>query len=211
MADGPDITLYRGIATRAVSTLWMLEELGVAYRSVIIDRKAPRTPEFLAINPTGMVPALTDGAAVVTEGPAICLYLADLYGSGTLAPRIDDPRRGAYLSWLVYATAQIEPARRLPSGGATETRGHWGGGWQTLDAVVTRLDGALRNQPWLLGDDFTAADVMVGATIVVSLVTGELPAHPTLVAYNARIAARPAFQCAGALNWPADLFPPRGE
>jgi glutathione S-transferase len=210
MADGPDITLYRGIATRAVAALWMLEELGVAYRSVIIDRKLPSSAEFLAINPTGMVPALADGAAVVTEGPAICLYLADRYGYGTLAPRIDDPRRGAFLSWLVYATAQIEPARRLPSGGATDAPGHWGGGWQDLGAVVDRLDGALKNRPWLLGDDFTAADVMVGATIAVSLVTGELPAHPTLVAYNTRIAFRPAFQRAGALNWPADLYPPKG-
>jgi glutathione S-transferase len=188
----------------------MLEELGVAYRSVIVDLKAPRTAAFLALNPTGMVPVLTDGAAVVTEGPAICLYLADRYGYGTLVPRIDDPRRGPLLSWLVYATAQIEPARRAPAGGSTDIPGQWGGGWPTLDAVVARLDMALKDRPWLLGDDFTAADVMVGATVAVSLVTGELPPHPTLVAYNARVAARPAFQRAGALNWPADLFPPKG-
>lgn len=206
----PDITLYRDLASRAISTLWMLEELGMPYRSEILDRKQPRTPAFLAINPTGLVPTLTDGEVVVTEGPAICLYLADRYAAGTLAPRLDDPRRGAFLSWLVYATAQIEPARRLPSGGATDVPGQWGGGWQSLEAVIARLDLALKDQPWLLGEAFTAADVMVGATVAVSLVTGEIPAHPTLVAYNDRIAARPAFQRAGALNWPADLFPPKG-
>src|SRR5882672_5223577 len=105
------LVLYRSPATRSFTALWMLEELGVAYRSEIVSRGAAAAPDYLDLNPAGMVPTLVDGETVVRECPAICIYLADRYGYGGLAPRIEEAERGPYLTWLVYATAQLEPAR----------------------------------------------------------------------------------------------------
>lgn len=197
----PDITLHRAPATRAFAVLWMLEELGVPYRSQLVDYRRP-TPDFLALNPSGQVPVLVDGATVITEVPAICLYLADRYSAGVLAPLFDDSRRGPFLAWLVYATAQLEPARRMPEGGKTDKAGNWGGGWAPLADVIARLADAVRDRPYLLGDTFTAADLVIGATLAMSFVTHEIPADPALVAYSARLGERPAAQRAGALNWP---------
>src|SRR5436190_11720599 len=107
-----DIVLYGSIHSRTFTARWILEELGLPYRVVDIDiRKGwQKRPEFLAINPMGKAPAITDDGVVVTETPAICLYLADRYGVGRLAPPLDDPRRGPYLRWAVFATAVLEPA-----------------------------------------------------------------------------------------------------
>lgn len=111
-----DLVLYRGVATRSFTALWMLEELGVAYRTELIDWRPakPRPEAYLRLNPTGEVPTLTDGEAVVRETPAICLYLSDRHGYGTLAPRIEEPLRGAYLSWMVWSTAALDPRGRRP-------------------------------------------------------------------------------------------------
>ena len=93
--------LYRRIASRAFPVLWMLEELGLAYVDANLGRPGgPRPPQLLEVSPTGVTPALADGAARVTEAPAICLYLADRYGYGALAPRIEEPERGRYLQWM---------------------------------------------------------------------------------------------------------------
>lgn len=194
----PGLTLYRAPATRSFTALWMLEELGVAYRSEVVDRSSP---EYLKLNPSGMVPTLVDGEAVVREAPAICIYLADRYGYGELAPEIEDPARGAYLSWLVYATAQLEPAQATAGAAIPSSPGMWGPGWQALPDVVRVLAEALAGGPYLLGRRFTAADVMIGSAITMRLHTKELPAEPALVAYAARLGERPACQRAGGVNW----------
>ena len=100
----PDITLYFSPASRSFTARWMLEEIGVPYRVETIDiRKGDqKRPDYLRLNPMGKVPALTDGDVVVTENPAICMYLADRYAYGTLAPKIDASERGAYLRWMVF-------------------------------------------------------------------------------------------------------------
>jgi glutathione S-transferase len=120
----PDITIYFCKRTRAFVPRWLLEELGVPYRvkPIRLDRREHKAAWFRRINPMGKVPALTDGEAVVSETPAICLLLADRYGMGTLAPTIDDPARGAYLRWMVFATAVFEPAVYLDEPQVAEVR-----------------------------------------------------------------------------------------
>ena len=107
-----DITLYFARASRAFVPLWLLEELDLPYRlkRLNLNRGDQKTRPYVALNPMGKVPTLTDGEAVVTENPAICLYLAVRYGYGTLAPRIEAPERAAYLRWTVFATAVAEPS-----------------------------------------------------------------------------------------------------
>src|SRR4051812_44419232 len=105
------ITLYHHPFSRAAGTLWALEEVDQPYELSFVDimKGGQKAPEILAINPMGKLPTLTDGDVVVAEAAAIALYLADRYASGTLAPALDDPRRGTYLRWSFYAPSVIEP------------------------------------------------------------------------------------------------------
>jgi glutathione S-transferase len=201
-----ELVLYRRIASRAFSALWMLEELGVAYRDEAFAPSDPRPAALYEVSPSGLMPAIADGEARVTEAPAICLYLADKYGYGTLAPRIEDPARGRYLQWTVYATAVLEPARELQLTTITRTRNDYGVGWPKFEAVAEHVATVLEAGPWLLGERFTAADVMLGSVVSISLFCGTIPALPALVAYNERLSARPANQRAQKLNWPPELF-----
>jgi len=203
-----DITLYRSIASRSITALWMLEELGLAYRMETFDvaKGETRSAAYLALNPHGAVPMIVDGDVKVTEAPAICLYLADRYGMGSLAPRLDEAARGPYLSWTVWATAVLEPASTLGGLKIEVRRGNWGFGFVDLDETLTVLKGALAESDYLAGGRFTAADVMVGAVIAMRLHTGQLPREDWLVAYHDRLAARAAFGKAMAINWPPDLF-----
>ena len=127
MAAKRGITLYHSPASRAFIPYWLLEELGVPFDVVTVDiaKGDQKTPDYLAINPSGKVPALADGEAVISETPAIGIYLADRYGYGGLAPRIEDPRRGEYLRWMVYSQTVLDPVAELHArsldlpGGAT--------------------------------------------------------------------------------------------
>jgi len=205
----PDLVLYRSIASRSVVPLWLLEELGLAYRLETFDiqKGETRSPKYLALNPHGRVPMLVDGEIKVTETAAICLYLADRYGYGTLAPKLEEAARGPYMSWSVWATAALEPAsamhgREIPP----KHPGAWHFGFGTLEQELEALRTAIEPGPWLLGERFTAADVMVGAVVAMRLFAGELPRHPWLVAYGERCRTRPAFQRAEQVNWPPELF-----
>ena len=112
MGTASDLTLYGTIASRTFTARWMLGELDLdyAFETVDIRKGDQKRPEYLALNPMGKVPTLRDGGVVVTESVAICLYLADRYGYGTLAPRVEDPARGTYLRWAVFAGTVLEPA-----------------------------------------------------------------------------------------------------
>jgi glutathione S-transferase len=204
-----EIVLYRALASRGIVVLWMLEELGLSYRSEMVRMGAGAgTPELLKVNPAGRSPTLVDGDVVVSESPAICIYLADRYGYGTLAPKIEDPRRGAYLKWMVYATAVLEPARELQASTIVPPKFAWGVGWPELPVIVRELVGALEGRDYLLGEAFTACDVMLGSVLSTSLYCKLVPAEPVLTAYVERLNKRPAFERAGRLNWPPELFPP---
>jgi glutathione S-transferase len=187
----------------------MLEELGVPYRSEMRDikDKQNRSPEYLAINPDGMVPMIDDGGVRVTECPAICLYLADRYGYGTLAPRIEEPERGPYLKWTVYATAQLEPSKATRNlERSTYSAQGWGGGWNVFPDVLAGIEGALEGRQFLLGARFSAADVMLGSTLAMGAVAREYEPAPETAAYIARLRARPACERAADLTWPPEVF-----
>jgi glutathione S-transferase len=186
-----EIVLYRSVASRSFAAIWMLEELGAPYRMETVDIRsgAQKAPDYLRLNPMGKVPTLVVGDSVVTEVPAICLFLADRYGYGGLAPRIDDPDRAAYLRWMVFSTAVLEPAVIIHELKLEAPSHH--AGWGGYDDAVRTLVGLLDGRDYVLGD---------------GLFTKQLPEDPALVAYNARLSARPAHAKAVATNWPPELF-----
>jgi glutathione S-transferase len=201
-----ELVLYRAPATRSLSALWLLEELGVRYRMETVKMQSP---QYLAVNPRGWVPMIVDGETRVTETPAICLYLADRYGLGTLAPKLEDPARGPYMSWTVWATAVLEPASALDGHDIPPKRpGAWHFGFGSLARELEVLREALAagGDAWLLGDRFTAADVMVGTVVGIRLFTAELPRESWLVAYADRCEARQAYRRAADINWPPAEF-----
>lgn len=205
-----EIVLYRSIASRSVTALWLLEELGVPYRMETRDLRAGEThdPAYLKLNPFGRVPTVVIGDQVVRENPAICLLLADRYGYGTLAPRLEDPARGPYMSWTVWATSALEPASSLDGHDIPPKRpGAWHFGFGKLERELEVLEAALdAGAGYVAGGRFTAADVMVGSVVAMRLFTSEIPRRPALVDYAERLGARPAYQKAGAINWPPAEF-----
>jgi len=181
--------------TRAARAMWMLEEAGVYYERVLVDirdPKAPRDPDFLAASPLGKVPALADGEVRMADSAAICLYVADRYAAGRLAPEIDHPDRGRFLWWMFFSPGAIEPAMAEKAGGWTANPGSHG--WGSFDAVMRTFEQGLEPGPWLLGDRFTAADVMMGSSAVFLRLFKMLPESPVLEAYADRCLARPAYQ-----------------
>lgn len=194
------IVLYHHPFSRAASVIWMLEEVGVEHelRFVDIMKGAQKSPEIVALNPMGKLPVLTDGAAVVTESAAIGLYLADRYSSGKLAPRFDDPARGTYLRWSLFAPSVIEP------GSMAKVQG-WSfkptaAGWGAHEEMVAAIESAVTDRQFILGDTFSMADVIFGGTLRFMLMFKLLEPTPLLTAYTERLAARPAFKRAEERN-----------
>jgi len=189
------VTLYHAPNTRSSGALILLEELGAPYDLHWINMKAgeQRKPAYLAINPLGKVPAVTHGAALVTEQVAIYIFLADLFPQAGLAPALTDPLRGPYLRWLVYYGSAFEPAaidkalKREPAPLAMSPYG-------TFEAVIDTLAAQLNGGPYLLGERFTAADVLWGTALNWMIGFKIVPARPEFTAYVARITARPAFK-----------------
>ena len=207
MANHRGITLYHSPASRAFTAYWMLEELGVPFdvRTVDIRKGEQKLPAYLSLNPAGKVPTLTDGEVVVSENPAIAIYLADRYGYGTLAPRIDDPDRGAYLKWMVYSSAVVDPVASLHEQKIDLPGFNFSFG--AFDDMVQVLSGVLKDRDYLLGARFSAADVVLGGTLSRLLYQRVLPEEPVLLDYNGRLTAREAFHRAADATWPSHLFP----
>ncbi|MCJ2034677.1 glutathione S-transferase family protein [Methylobacterium sp. J-068] len=173
----------------------LLEELGAPHRLSVVDLKGgkARDPAYLALNPLGKVPVLRHGEALVTEQAAIYLYLADLFPKAGLAPAIGDPLRGPYLRWMVFYGSSFEPAvvdralQREPGPRAMSPYGDF-------DAVLSTIVEALTPGPYLLGERFTAADVLWGAALGWTTSFKLVPEEPAIVAYLKRVQARPAVQ-----------------
>ncbi len=194
------IVLYHHSHTRAANVVWMLEELGVPYtlEHVSLKTGGHKTPAMLAMNQMGKLPVLVDDGVVITESAAIGLYLADRYGSGTLAPALDDPARGTYLRWALFAPSVIEPGSMAKAGGWTAREGAVG--WGSHDAMIAAIESAIGAGPFLLGERFTMADVIFGGTVRFMLAFNMLEQKPVFVDYVARINARPANIAARARN-----------
>jgi glutathione S-transferase len=187
------VTLYHAPNTRSSGALILLEELHADYALHVLNIKAgeQRGAEYLAINPMGKVPALLHEGALVTEQVAIYLYLADLYPEAGLAPPIGDPLRGPYLRWMVYYAACFEPAvvdRALKREAAPSATSPYG----DYDTMLTTLTGQLSAGPCLLGERFTAADVLWGTALTWTTMFKLVPELPVIKAYIGRMGARPS-------------------
>ena len=186
------LTFYTNPMSRGRIARWMLEEIGAPYDTVVLDyATGMKAPEYLRINPMGKVPAIVHDDRVVTEGAAICAYLADVFPHAGLAPT--DAERAAYYRWMFYAAGPVEAAvtdRSLGVEVPDDKRAMVGYG--SFDAVVDTLEQAVTATPYLAGDRFTAADVYAGSQIAWGVMFGSLPKRDAFEAYIARINERPA-------------------
>jgi glutathione S-transferase len=195
-AQKPRLKLYHASPSRSSVTLWMLEELGEPFEIELLSLKNgdQRKPEYLAVNPLGKVPTLDVAGTIVSEVSAICCYLADAYPKAGLAPAVHDKLRGPYLKWLFYVPSCVEPAvldkamNRPPPPRSTA-------GWADYDTVIEVLRAATaKAAPYLLGERFTAADVVVGSSLRWLMQFKLIPELPEFVAYTDTLKKRPALQ-----------------
>jgi len=195
------ITLYYATQSRSIRALWMLEEIGQPYRRVKLDIRAedhPR-PDFLKISPLGKVPAIVDGETTVAESGAVLLYLTERFPEAGLAPPPGDPRRGRFLQWLFFAAGNIEAGFTaklqdldLP---------HSTAGWGSFDHMMEVIEQALTPGPWLLGEQFTAVDVLLGVDLYFGQEVMQIVPHsPAIDAFLDRCRERPALHRAIAID-----------
>lgn len=194
--------LYFAPQTRATRPRWMLEELEIPYELVRLDLKKGehKTPEYLKIHPLGAVPALVDGETTLIESAAILMYLADKFPEKGLAPAVGSPERGHYYQWMLYTMVNLEPpvldvfqhTVMLPEGErkpevVDAARAKW-------EKVMAPVEATLEGKTWLLGEQFTAADVLLGSITTWANFMGLLAGFPNVIAYNTRVSARPGFR-----------------
>jgi glutathione S-transferase len=196
------LTLYHASPSRSSVVRWMLEETGEPYdiQLVRLTEGDQMKPDYLAINPMGKVPALRHGEVVITEGAAICTYLADAFPQARLNVPIGDPRRGIYLKWLFFGPSCVEPAitdRAFPRA-EQPRRGMLGYG--DFDTVMEVVAKAVAKGPCLMGEQFTAADVVIGSGLRWGMMFDLVPKRPEFVDYVQRLEKRPALQRATALD-----------
>lgn len=193
MRDVRKLTLFHGINSRSAGVMLLLEELGATYELQVINLKngENRQAAYLGINPMGKVPAIRHGDALVTEQPAIFIYLADLFAEAGLAPALDDPDRGPYLRWMVYYGSCFEPAlvdramKREPAPPGMSPYGDF-------DTVQKTVNAQLEKGPHMLGKRFTALDILWGMALTWTTGFGIMPVSPPIRAYIDRFAERPA-------------------
>ena len=195
----PKVTFFHAPNSRSGGARALLEELGMPFDMHVLNFKKgeQRQTEYLAVNPMGKVPAIRHGDALITEQPAVFMYLADLYPEAGLAPPIGDPLRGPYLRWLVFYGSCFEPAvvdksmQREPAAPSTCPYGDY-------DTMLKTLTDQLEKGPYLLGDTFSAADVLWGTALNWTTTFKLVPELPVIRAYVDRVLARPAMQRAAA-------------
>jgi glutathione S-transferase len=187
------VTFYHSPNTRSSGTLMLLEELGIPFDLRVLNMKAgeQREPAYLAVNPMGKVPAIKHGDAVVTEQGAIFIYLADLFPEAGLAPAIGDPLRGPYLRWLVFYGSSFEPAlidRALGHPPARPSMVPYG----DYDTMLNTLVAQLSKGPYILGERFSAADILWGTALAWTTMFKLVPELPPIMAYVERMNGRPS-------------------
>jgi glutathione S-transferase len=189
-----DLLLYHASPSRSSIVMWMLEEIGEPYdvKLLKLSEGDQQKPDYLAINPMGKVPTLQHKGVTITEVAAICTYLADAFPQKKLNAPIGDPRRGPYLKWLFFGPGCFEPAVIDRAAPRKEEARRAMLGYGDFDTAMNTVAKAVEKGPWLLGEQFTAADVVIGSNIRWGTIFKLIPERPEFTAYSARIAARPA-------------------
>jgi len=190
------ITFYTHPLSRGRTVNWLLDELGAPYEAKVVnlEKGEQKTPQYLAVNPMGKVPAIVHRGVVVTEAAAICVYLADAFRRAGLAPALDDPQRGTYLRWFFFGASCFEYAvvDKMLERPPVERTGALGYG--TYERTLAALETALKPGPYILGERFSAVDVFVGSQIHYALQTRAIEPRPAFQQYADRCTARPAMQ-----------------
>jgi glutathione S-transferase len=202
------LMLYHAIPSRSSITRWMLEEVGEPYDIHLLNLQTGenRAPAYLAVNPMGKVPALDHDGVIITEASAICAYLADVFHRAGLNIPVGDKRRGPYLKWLFFGPSCVEPAvtdRAFPRKEEAR-RGMLGYG--DYDTVIDVLAKAVAGGPYILGEQFTAADVVIGSGLRWGMMFKLIPERKEFAGYVGRLSERPAFK--RAQDKDAALAPP---
>jgi glutathione S-transferase len=195
------ITLFHCPKSRSTRFIFLLEELGAPYRiTPVTIRRSDGTGALDPANPHphGKTPAISDDGVVVFESPAIALYLTDKFPQKRLGPAVGEPARGAYLSWLCYYTGVLEPAFMSRFMKTDVPRGT--AGWVPSDEAMAAVIGQLSRGPYLLGEEFSAADILYGTTFAMFLQSPLMPKSTVVEQYVQRIVARPAFVRGQALD-----------
>ncbi|MBX9588745.1 MAG: glutathione S-transferase family protein [Hyphomonadaceae bacterium] len=193
----PKLTLYHAAPSRSSIVHWMLEELGEPYDIYLISFKKGENlkSEFLAINPMGKLPTLKHGDTVITEAAAICTYLADEFPQAKLNVPVGSPQRGVYLKWLFFGPSCVEPAVLERAFPRKEPAPRSAAGFGDVDTVLSTLaKGVGAANPYLMGQQFTAADVIIGSGLRWGMMFKLLPERPEFTAYVARLSERPALK-----------------
>ncbi len=203
------LTFYTNPMSRGRIARWMLEEIGAPYETVVLEYGSMKDPDYLAVNPMGKVPAIRHGSVVVTEGAAICAYLADAFADRGLAPPLGDPLRGTYYRWLFFAAGPVEAAVTAKSLGLLAPADKSAMvGYGSFEDTIDALEKAVESGPYICGERFTAADVYVGSQILWGMMFGSIESRPAFERYADRLKAREAYQRAGAAD---DALMPRQE
>ena len=193
------LTLFHAPKSRSSRFIWLIEELGAPYAlKVVTIRRGDGSGTLDPANPHphGKVPVIVDGATTVFESPAIALYLTDAFPAKGVGPKIGDPARGAYLSWLAYYGDVMEPAFMSKFMNTPVPRGT--AGWVVAEEAMAFVIQTLTAKPFLLGDDFSAADVLFGSTFALFANSPLNPNSPAIDDYVKRCVARPAYARAAA-------------
>lgn len=194
------LTFYTNPMSRGRIARWMLEETGAEYQTEYLEYGGSmKTPQYLAINPMGKVPAIKHGHTIVTECAAICAYLADAFPEVQLAPPLPD--RGDYYRWLFYFAGPVEAAvinRSLQVEVPDEKQTMVGYG--NFATVMDTIEDTLSGGSYIAGDQFTAADVYVGAHIGWGLQFGSIDKRPAFEDYFNKVSDRDAYRRANELD-----------
>ena len=199
------VKLFHSPQSRSAGALILLEELGADYELHVLNLKKgeQRRAEYMAVNPMGKVPAIVHDGALVTEQGAVYAYLADLYPEAGITPAIGDPLRGPYLRWLFFYGSSFEPAlvdrsmKREPAPASTTPYGDY-------ETMLKTLTDQLAAGPFLLGERFTAADVLWGTALRWTTMFKLVPETPVITGYVGRVTARAAAARAAKID--ADLI-----
>jgi glutathione S-transferase len=195
------ITLYHAPNSRSARFVWLLEELGQPYTTKLVsirrrDGSSDQDPDYRRIHPHGKVPAIDHDGVIVFESSAIALYLADAFPAANLGPKIGEPTRGPFLTWLAYYTGVMEPAFVTKALGFTTTNSTTG--WAPTEEILAYISGQLQRGPYLLGEAFSTADILYGSTFALFKGSPLMPQDPVIAAYVERVSSRPAYQAAAA-------------